>query len=1512
MKAINHPFAGASEEKLVTDWSRCVLCQEATDVQLVQPKETGYETLSENLIKLNELKELPFKMTFAIGSNGPQLTDLLKKNQAIWHKVCYVKCNKTQINRIIERKTRSSLESPIPMKRRLRTCIASAEGNNVLTSPSSTKMNDSDLPPCFFCDKSIQLDDPKSHTASTFQFDENIRRMILDMQDASLMAKLPTGDFVAADIVYHKKCCTQLYTDHRSFMRKKSSNESEICNPSKVAFSAVVSYIENSSEDSFKLADLTKRYEVKLREIVGDEEIGRQNSTRLKEALLEAIPDLEVNKSSGGLVISYKAGDTLMDSTNYGSDDFILRRAANIVRESMFKMKYQFDGSLKDEQYSQYPAELLSLVQMILGHEDETPSNATCSITQLMVFNSIKRSKKIRKSDTLRHNIDRETAVPLYVGLLVHNKTRKKELVDKMYDMGLSVSYDRIMQVESQISNAVIQQYENQGIVCPPILEKHLFTTGQLDNLDHDPRATLSKDSFHGTAISITQHPQQDTTLCNGQRLSLKDIPRSRSIQELPEDYTCVKATELPDTEPIPSSCVGPVLPENLQTSLSAANMTWVEKLEKLVANSETDSPCEDISWSAHFASLQKSAPRPAAITSLLPLFRDNAHSVSMVKHGMNLLVKTTEHLNPGQVPVMTLDQPLFAIAKKIQWTWPAYGEDKFVLLMGGLHIEMALLAAIGDFLKGSGWAEMLAEAGVTTEGRAEAVQKGTQTSRAQWAHQVSYAALFVLVIRAYHEENQGKESPPFDSWCAAKAKNHPHFNYWFIALKQEDLFLRFLHSQRNGQYPEYLQSLAESIKAMFEMDHHHYARWLSVHVSDLLNLPNRCPAIHAEFIKGNFVTQKSQQQFSLIPHDQNHEQLNALVKGDGGAIGITENDKALKRWMVAGPEIAHIINDYDARQSTDYRHHEQIPSIQKAFAENVMKLIEVIETRGNPFKERSCDLFSLHSQMIVSDELKRNVESIGNIGKEQYMEFANKKLINPSKGFYESIKRNKLSIFIPPKQPTSKNQSKVTAIKQDALLFSRMYIACQTRGSNLLKFFQHENHPWPPALAEGNVMRTPSSKADLVKCLEPLGAVQSTVPAGIDVTLIDGASVVHSLDPKKVLSSTQNLKTFKDYSGHVFIPHIMERLQFVKRLDIIWDRYIPDSLKSHVRCQRGTSQVYRVNEKTLFPSSISSFLKEDQNKAGLYKFLAEDISTYQDDRMNGKIIITTYEEDVLVNGQCETSSLAPCNHEEADYRLLLHCKDAYDKGHRRMLILASDTDVVAIAVSVASKLQECQLFVRFGQGKNTRYIAAHEVAENLGPDKSSALLFFHAFTGCDQVSMFHGIGKKTAWDTWLEYPEITATFKELATPTHSIQKEQLQKLERYVVLMYSKSSPLNSVNDARLQLFSRSSRQIENIPPTQAALLEHTKRATFQAGHVWAQAIIRRPELPSLAKWGWMKSGSDSSWSPLWSTLPEASKACRELIKCGCRKGCQKGCKCKAVNLPCTQLCQCAGECGK
>ena len=77
----------------------------------------------------------------------------------------------------------------------------------------------------------------------------------------------------------------------------------------------------------------------------------------------------------------------------------------------------------------------------------------------------------------------------------------------------------------------------------------------------------------------------------------------------------------------------------------------------------------------------------------------------------------------------------------------------------------------------------------------------------------------------------------------------------------------------------------------------------MPVHLRDLVSLKECHPTIHAEFVKGNFTVNKSKLTFSAIAIDQAHGQNNTSVKGDGGAVGLTENPAALHRWMIFGPD---------------------------------------------------------------------------------------------------------------------------------------------------------------------------------------------------------------------------------------------------------------------------------------------------------------------------------------------------------------------------------------------------------------------------------------------------------------------------------------------------------------------------------------------------------------------------------------------------------------------------------
>ena len=190
-------------------------------------------------------------------------------------------------------------------------------------------------------------------------------------------------------------------------------------------------------------------------------------------------------------------------------------------------------------------------------------------------------------------------------------------------------------------------------------------------------------------------------------------------------------------------------------------------------------------------------------------------------------------------------------------------------------------------------------------------------------------------------------------------------------------------------------------------------------------------------------------------------------------------------------------------------------------------------------------------------------------------------------------------------------------------------------------------------------------------------------------------------------------------------------------------------------------------------------------------------------------------------------SDLAPCTHEEADTRILLHLEDAVKQGYNKVSIRTVDTDVVVLAVALAQRLNIAKLWIAFGAGKNFRYLPAHEMADALGPDRYVALPMFHAFTGCDMVSCFGGRGKRTAWDMWYAYDEVTPVFCALAATPDTVDN-LLGPLERFVVLLYDHTSSQEFISGATKQLFTEKDRAIDGLPPAQAALLQHTKRAAY------------------------------------------------------------------------------------
>ena len=89
-----------------------------------------------------------------------------------------------------------------------------------------------------------------------------------------------------------------------------------------------------------------------------------------------------------------------------------------------------------------------------------------------------------------------------------------------------------------------------------------------------------------------------------------------------------------------------------------------------------------------------------------------------------------------------------------------------------------------------------------------------------------------------------------------------------------------------------------------------------------MVSLKQLHPIVYAEFLKGKFVVKNSKHSFSTVAFDHPHQQNNASMEGDCDTLALTTNHAALCRWMVPGPKMASLIQEFEEstkkRQDTD------------------------------------------------------------------------------------------------------------------------------------------------------------------------------------------------------------------------------------------------------------------------------------------------------------------------------------------------------------------------------------------------------------------------------------------------------------------------------------------------------------------------------------------------------------------------------------------------------------------
>ena len=139
------------------------------------------------------------------------------------------------------------------------------------------------------------------------------------------------------------------------------------------------------------------------------------------------------------------------------------------------------------------------------------------------------------------------------------------------------------------------------------------------------------------------------------------------------------------------------------------------------------------------------------------------------------------------------------------------------------------------------------------------------------------------------------------------------------------------------------------------------------------------------------------------------------------------------------------------------------------------------------------------------------------------------------------------------------------------------------------------------------------------------------------------------------------------------------EKLNYVERVDVVWDVRQQDTSVKLAGSSRGTGTKTTVRPSAKIPN-WQKFLRVGDRLSELQGLISNHIQKYKKD---AKILVTTRADSAVSNViGFNNTHLSPCTHEKADYRIILHISDTTRCGCSKIKVVTSDTDVVIICLA--------------------------------------------------------------------------------------------------------------------------------------------------------------------------------------------------------------------------------------
>jgi len=646
----------------------------------------------------------------------------------------------------------------------------------------------------------------------------------------------------------------------------------------------------------------------------------------------------------------------------------------------------------------------------------------------------------------------------MLLGMTIRHLTGRADLLTILNRYGHCQSYARIMELDT----ALAYQVQKADDVLPSNITVSGNVVAHLcwDNFDINEQTPSGAGTTHTTHGIVIQ--EVDSSTVEPMECVPQDRTRERCFKYtapvLPPCYT------KRHVEPTFSlSVLGEDQSEHIERAVplthSPRDFMWA------ICRGLCNNDCTVPDWNGWISMTTASDDtRQSTVGYMRPILHPLTEYAT-VQECLTKSMQVSKRLNQP-CTFITFDYAAARMAYDIVWEKPTLYSN-VIVHMGAFHTMCSYMGSLGKMMTGSGFEEILIEAGVCASGSINQVINGSHYNRAMRVHQhmadaierllqdrfvtdapVDFSQLSDLVSLAEEPSFERMVEVMNSTSCIEFMEKYSSFKdgvreghhgktaqFWILYYDCVWVLLHFVESIKENDLPLYLQTLRQLSGLMFSADHLNYARYLPAYFTHLRSVTSIHPEACKLLSKYGISVSRSAVPGCRNAIDMTIEQtINRSAKTAGGIVGFSRNHNAYYRWCLARHKRAMFLEatleQADMVSDSANMHKTMHAAERKHSQRDVTHLVNAFQNFLNPFTlpDHSKDsLFCLSSGKPATAEVTRDLLNYANLGHQAASNFIKHRLLDRTTKFHDPMKKLNLHTF----QSMAVSKTQTTAKKK-------------------------------------------------------------------------------------------------------------------------------------------------------------------------------------------------------------------------------------------------------------------------------------------------------------------------------------------------------------------------------------------------------------------------------------------------------------------------------------------------